>query len=54
MRLLTAVAARKRVVGADVVELSPLLEGHTSPLLAAKLAYKMVGLFVRDDAQPER
>lgn len=54
MRLLTAVAARKRVVGADVVELSPLLEGHTSPVLAAKLAYKMVGLFVRDDAQPER
>lgn len=42
--LLTEVAARKRIVGADVVELSPLLEGHTSPVVAAKLAYKLIGL----------
>jgi agmatinase len=42
--LLTEVAARKRIVGADVVELSPLLEGHVSPVVAAKLAYKLIGL----------
>lgn len=48
MRLLAAVAARKHVVGADVVELSPLLEGHTSPVVAAKLAYKLIGFFVPD------
>jgi agmatinase len=42
--LLTEVAARRRIVGADVVELSPLLEGHTSPVVAAKLAYKLIGL----------
>ena len=46
--LLTEVAARKRIVGADVVELSPLLEGHVSPVVAAKLAYKLVGLAVRE------
>ncbi len=44
MDLLTEVAARKRIVGADVVELSPLLEGHVSPVVAAKLAYKLIGL----------
>jgi agmatinase len=43
MDLLAAVAARKRIVGADVVELSPLLEGHVSPVVAAKLAFKLVG-----------
>jgi agmatinase len=42
--LLAAVAAHKRIVGADVVELSPLLEGHVSPVVAAKLAYKLIGL----------
>lgn len=43
MELLAAVAARKRIVGADVVELSPLLEGHVSPVVAAKLAFKLIG-----------
>jgi agmatinase len=52
LRLLGAVAARKRVVGADVVELSPLLEGHTSPVVAAKLAYKLIGLCVPDEPAP--
>ncbi len=47
--LLTVVAARRRIVGCDVVELSPLLEGHVSPVVAAKLAYKLIGLAV-----PER
>ena len=42
--LLTAVTARKRVIGADVVELSPLVEGHVSPVVAAKLVYKLIGL----------
>ena len=46
--LLTEVAARKRIVGADVVELSPLLEGHTSPVVAAKLAYKLIGLAMKE------
>jgi agmatinase len=44
IELLSEVAARKRIVGADIVELSPLLEGHTSPVVAAKLAYKLIGL----------
>jgi agmatinase len=44
--LLTAVAAQRRIVGCDVVELSPLLEGHVSPVVAAKLAYKLIGLGV--------
>ena len=44
--LLSAVAARKRIVGADLVELSPLLEGHVSPVVAAKLAMKLIGLAV--------
>ncbi len=46
MALLTAVAARRRIIGADVVELSPLLDDHVSPVVAAKLAYKLIGLAV--------
>lgn len=42
--LLTAVTARKRVIGGDVVELSPLVEGHVSPVVAAKVVYKLIGL----------
>ncbi len=44
--LLAAVTARRRVVGFDVVELSPLLEGHVSPVVAAKLTYKLIGMAV--------
>src|SRR5262249_24754566 len=44
--LLSAVAARRRVVGFDVVELSPLVEGHVSPVVAAKLVYKLIGMAV--------
>lgn len=44
MALLTEVAHQRRIIGADVVELSPLLEGHVSPVVAAKLAYKLIGL----------
>ncbi|HEX9036261.1 MAG TPA: agmatinase [Ktedonobacterales bacterium] len=44
INLLTEVARRKTIIGCDVVELSPLLEGHVSPVVAAKLAYKLIGL----------
>ncbi|HST88818.1 MAG TPA: agmatinase [Ktedonobacterales bacterium] len=45
--LLAAVTAHRRVIGFDVVELSPLVEGHVSPVVAAKLAYKLIGMAVR-------
>lgn len=44
--LLAAVTAAKRVIGFDVVELSPLVEGHVSPVVAAKLVYKLIGMAV--------
>jgi N1-aminopropylagmatine ureohydrolase len=44
MELLAAVAAQRRIVGCDVVELSPLLEGHVSPVVAAKVVYKLIGM----------
>src|SRR5262249_54893176 len=44
MELLAAVTAARRVVGFDVVELSPLLESHVSPVVAAKLIYKLIGM----------
>ena len=45
--LLAAVTARRRVIGFDVVELSPLVEGHVSPVVAAKLVYKLIGMAVQ-------
>lgn len=42
--LLGAVAAAKRIIGFDVVEVSPLVESHVSPVVAAKLTYKLLGL----------
>ncbi len=44
MDLLSEVARRKRIIGCDVVELSPLLDDHISPVVAAKLVYKLIGL----------
>lgn len=44
--LLTTLTEQRRVVGFDVVELSPLLESHVSPVVAAKIAYKLIGLAV--------
>ena len=44
MDLLTTVASRRKIIGFDVVELSPLVEGHVSPVVAAKLVYKLIGL----------
>jgi agmatinase len=46
MDLLAAVTRQRRVVGFDVVELSPLLEGHVSPVVAAKVVYKLIGMAV--------
>jgi arginase family enzyme len=36
------------VIGADVVELSPLIEDHVSPMVAAKLVYKLIGLALHE------
>jgi len=46
--LLAAVTAAKRVIGFDVVELSPLVESHVSPVVAAKLVYKLIGMAVAE------
>lgn len=42
--LLTAVAREKRIVGCDVVELAPDLGPFACAVLAAKLAYRIIGL----------
>jgi agmatinase len=42
--LLAAVAERKRIVGFDVTELSPSLGPPACAQLAAKLAYRLIGL----------
>ena len=46
--LLTAVTASRKVIGFDVVELSPLMDDHVSPVVAAKLVYKLIGLALPD------
>lgn len=43
LRLLRETAKKKRIVGFDVVELSPSLGPHACSFLAAKLVYKMMG-----------
>jgi len=45
--LLAAVAAKKRIIGFDVVELAPLPGQVTSDFLAARLTYRMIGLALR-------
>ncbi len=50
MDLLAAVTRQRQVVGFDVVELSPLLEGHVSPVVAAKVVYKLIGMAVPSSA----
>jgi len=45
--LLAAVAAKKRIVGLDVVELAPLPGHVASDFLAARLTYRMIGLALR-------
>ncbi len=46
LALLRAVGERRTVVGCDVVELAPDGVNHHSELLAARIAYKMIGYFV--------
>lgn len=54
MDLLAAVTQQRRVVGFDVVELSPLLEGHVSPVVAAKVVYKLIGMAVHLSAATQQ
>jgi agmatinase len=42
--LLRAVAARSRIVGFDIVELAPIPGQVASDFLAARLAYRLIGL----------
>jgi len=42
MRLLRKVGTRKKIIGADVVELAPIPGFHAPNLLAAKLVYKIL------------
>lgn len=43
MELIKHVCVRKNVVGADIVELSPIPGLHAPDFLAAKIAYKLIG-----------
>ena len=43
LRILRAVAAERRIVGADVVEHSPLAGNRAPDMLVAKLCYKLLG-----------
>lgn len=52
--LLRAVAGRARIVGFDVVELAPIPGQPASDFLAAKLAYRMMGLAVSSVPSPAR
>jgi agmatinase len=45
--LLAAVAAKKRIVGFDVVELAPIPGQVASDFLAARLTYRMIGLALK-------
>lgn len=45
--LLAAVAAERRIVGVDVVELAPLPGFVASDFLAARLAYRLIGLSLK-------
>jgi agmatinase len=44
--LLAAVAAKKRIVGFDVVELAPIPGQFASDFLAARLVYRLIGLAI--------
>lgn len=45
--LLAAVASNRRIVAADMVEVRPLPPGHVTEFLAARLAYRLIGLASR-------
>ena len=46
--LLEVVARRRRIVGFDVTELAPALGPRANAQLAAKLAYRIIGLALRE------
>ena len=46
--LLRNIAAKKEIIGFDVVELCPLAGNLSPDFLAAKLVYKMMGYIVKD------
>jgi len=48
--LLAAVSRRARIVGFDIVELAPLAGHVASDFLAARLAYRLIGLALGGDA----
>ena len=50
--LLRAVSERARIVGFDVVELSPLAGHVASDFLAARLVYRLIGLALARDSSP--
>ncbi len=50
--LLAAVAAKKRIVGFDIVELAPTPGQVASDFLAARLAYRMMGLVLSSVREP--
>jgi agmatinase len=52
--LLAAVARRHRIVGSDVVEVRPLPPSTVTEFLAAKLAYRLIGLVGMPGRQPSR
>jgi agmatinase len=45
LELLEAVIRQRQVIGADVVELRPLADSAATEFLAAKLVYRIIGLF---------
>lgn len=47
--LLNEVAAQKRIVAADVVEVRPLGENRVTEFLGARLAYRLIGLTAHRD-----
>ena len=51
--LLAAVAARRRVVGFDLMELAPEYGPRASAQLAAKLAYRLLGLALATETRRE-
>lgn len=50
MKLFRAVCEKKKVVGMDIVEVSPVKGSHITELAAAKLIYRLMGYLNRDSA----
>jgi agmatinase len=48
--LIAAVAATRRIVGCDVVELAPLPGNVASDFLAARMTYRMIGHMLRSQS----